>query len=47
MGVALKRGDYDYHHATTNTQFLALLTVLSLLAGVGLTLGVIVLMILL
>jgi hypothetical protein len=35
----MKRGDYDYHHATTNTQFIALLLVLGIIAGGGLVLG--------
>jgi hypothetical protein len=38
---------YDYHHATTNTQFLAMIMVIGLCAGVGLTLGLIMLLILL
>lgn len=37
--VVLKRGDYDYHHASSNTQFLALLVVLGFLGGGGLVLG--------
>ncbi len=41
------RGDYDYHHATTNTQFIALLIFLGVLAGVGASLGLVMLMILL
>lgn len=43
----MQRGDYDYHHATTNTQFIAMLIALGLCLGVGLTLGVIMLMVLL
>ena len=41
------RGDYDYNHATTGFQFLGLLVTLGILAGVGLTMGLILLMVLL
>lgn len=43
----MSRNDgYDHNHATSNTQFLALLIVVAMCAGVGLTLGLIMLLIL-
>lgn len=35
------RGDYDYHHASSNTQFLTIIFVMmfGMLAGGGLVLG--------
>ncbi len=35
----MKRGDYDYQHASSNTQFLALVSMLGFLGGGGLVLG--------
>jgi len=39
----MKRGDYDYNHASSNTQFVALLVVLSIIVGVGLAFGLVLL----
>jgi hypothetical protein len=35
----MKRGDYDYNHATSNTQFIALVVILAICVLGGLTLG--------
>lgn len=35
----MSRGDYDYNHATSNTQFLALMLILGFIIGGGLAIG--------
>jgi hypothetical protein len=39
----VKRGDYDYNHATSGTQFLALIVIIAILGLGGLALGLMVL----
>ena len=39
----MQRGDYDYNHATSNTQFLALTIIMILAILGGLTLGLVLL----
>jgi hypothetical protein len=39
----MKRGDYDYNHASTNTQFIALVIILAICVLGGLTLGLVLL----
>jgi len=37
------RGDYDYNHATSNTQFIAIVVIMALMVLGGLTLGLVLL----
>jgi hypothetical protein len=37
------RGDYDYNHATSGAQFIALIVILAMLTLGGLTLGLVLL----
>jgi hypothetical protein len=39
----VNRGDYDYNHATSGTQFLALIVIIAILGLGGLALGLMVL----
>jgi hypothetical protein len=39
LEVALKRGEYDYNHASSNTQFIALVVILAICVLGGLALG--------